>query len=175
MEVSLQDQLFIPPPYCCGPLARIWGYCKEVDSTNKTFASTYTKWSSNYRKVVEVTLQHKAIYDGLESEHWWVLKNNFYTVRSLQLPPLYFATVRAVAYIKYTGTCISEAKISLHAETSDSSVQDLLLSTTVSIMSKGVHIDADGHFQYYDSNDAQTLESPAPVFSSGPRRPPPGF
>ncbi|KAL7860655.1 hypothetical protein AOLI_G00170040 [Acnodon oligacanthus] len=29
--------------------------------------------------LVEVKLQHKSLYNGLESEHWWVLSNSFIT------------------------------------------------------------------------------------------------
>ncbi|KAL6461617.1 hypothetical protein MHYP_G00297610 [Metynnis hypsauchen] len=109
---------------------------REVDRTDKLFASTYKKWSSDGRKLVEVTLQHKAVYNGLESEHWWVLTNEFYHVRSLQLPPQYFARARAVAFIKLIGTYIREAKVYLQTESSESSVQDVLLNTQVSVTFK---------------------------------------
>ncbi|KAL6461616.1 hypothetical protein MHYP_G00297710 [Metynnis hypsauchen] len=147
---------------------------REVDRTDKLFASTYKKWSSDGRKLVEVTLQHKAVYNGLQSEHWWVLTNEFYHVRSLQLPPQYFARARAVAFIKLIGTYIREAKVYLQTESSESSVQDVLLNTQVSVTFKGVSIDKEGRFRCHDSSDTQTLETPF-VFPSTPRGPPPGF
>ncbi|XP_072542970.1 uncharacterized protein [Salminus brasiliensis] len=147
---------------------------REVDRGNRTFSSTYSKWSSDYRKLVEVKLQHKAIYNGLESEHWWLLINDFYHVRSLELPPQHFATTRAVAYIRCTGPFIVEAKIYLRAETTESSVQDVFLKTMVAITSKGVSVDEDGRWRCHDSSDSQTLEAPF-VMSGRPRGPPPGF
>ena len=33
-----------------------------------------------FLQLVEVKLQHKALYNGLESEHWWVLSNRCYSV-----------------------------------------------------------------------------------------------
>ncbi|KAL6456583.1 hypothetical protein MHYP_G00351270, partial [Metynnis hypsauchen] len=171
---NLEELPFVPPS-SCGPLARIWQYCTEVDRANKSFASTYTKWTSDDKKLVEVKLQHKAVYSGLESEHWWVLTNDFYHVRSQQLPPLYFARAIAVAYIKNIGRDISEAKIYLRTETTESSVQDDLLQTTMCRTFKEVSVDKDGRFRCHDSSDAQTLETPAPSVFSSPRRPPPGF
>ncbi|KAL6474800.1 hypothetical protein MHYP_G00158400 [Metynnis hypsauchen] len=143
---NLEELPFVPPS-SCGPLARIWQYCREVDRANKSFASTYTKWTSDDRKLVEVKLQHKAVYSGLESEHWWVLTNDFYHVRSQQLPPLYFARAIAVAYIKNIGRGISEAKIYLRTETTESSVQDDLLQTTMCRTFKEVSVDQDGRFR----------------------------
>ncbi|KAL6482884.1 hypothetical protein MHYP_G00077560 [Metynnis hypsauchen] len=171
---NLEELPFVPPS-SCGPLARLWQYCREVDRANKSFASTYTKWTSDDRKLVEVKLQHKAVYSGLESEHWWVLTNDFYHVRSQQLPPLYFARAIAVAYIKNIGRDISEAKIYLRTEATESSVQDDLLQTTMCRTFKEVSVDKDGRFRCHDSSDAQTLETPAPSAFSSPRRPPPGF
>ncbi|XP_072539122.1 uncharacterized protein [Salminus brasiliensis] len=148
--------------------------CGEVDRANRTFASTYSKWSSDYRKLVEVKLQHKASYSGLESEHWWVLTNDFYLVRSLELPPQHFATTSAVACIRCIGSFISEAKFFLRTESTDSSVQEVFLKTMVAIMFQGASVDVDGRWRCHDSNDSQTLEAPF-VMSSKPRGPPPGF
>ncbi|KAL6482733.1 hypothetical protein MHYP_G00076050 [Metynnis hypsauchen] len=85
-----------------------------------------------------------------------------------------FACARAVACIKLIGTNISEAKIYLQAEASESSVQDVLLNTEVFVTFKGVSIDMEGRFRCHDSCDAQTLETPL-MFPSTPRGPPPGF
>ncbi|XP_066526330.1 uncharacterized protein [Hoplias malabaricus] len=176
-EVSMQNCQTLPfsLPGISGPLARIKQRCQDLDRANRIFAFTYSRWCSDYRKLVEVKLEHQAIYRGLETEHWWVLSNKFYLVDALELPPRYFAHVRAVACIKRTGTCISEAKIYLRSESSDSSVQNTLLQTNVSITFKGVSIDEDGRFRAHESNDAQTLETPALSMFSRPRGPPPGF
>ncbi|KAL7860684.1 hypothetical protein AOLI_G00170330 [Acnodon oligacanthus] len=73
-----QELPFIPPTLC-GALARIWGFCQGLDRTDKNFACTYENWCSDGLKLVEVKLQHKSLYNGLESEHWWVLSNSFIT------------------------------------------------------------------------------------------------
>ncbi|KAI4904785.1 hypothetical protein NFI96_002041 [Prochilodus magdalenae] len=50
-----------------------------------------------FPQLVEVKLQHKALYNGLESEHWWVLSNSCYSVFGKELPPQYSGCAYAVA------------------------------------------------------------------------------
>ncbi|KAL6484947.1 hypothetical protein MHYP_G00069920 [Metynnis hypsauchen] len=166
-EITGQSWRQLPfiPPVSSGPLARSW-HCRDLDRENKVFVYTFSRWCSDYRKLVEVKLHYKAIYRRLESEHWWVLSNDFYHVHSLELPPHYFATVSTVACIK--------AKFYLRSESSKSSMQDVLLQTEMSRTFSIVTMDSSGCFQVHDSSHAQVVETPAPVFSR-PRGPPPGF
>ncbi|XP_017549057.2 uncharacterized protein LOC108425131 [Pygocentrus nattereri] len=170
-----QEVPFIPPTLC-GPLARIQELRQELDRNDKFFAYTYENWCSDGLKLVEVKLQHKSLYNGLESEHWWVLNNNFYNVSTQELPPQYFACASAVACIKRIGASISEVKVYLRTESSHTSVQNVTLQTRVSRVNKCVFIDSDGHFWSHESSNTHILETPAPfVCPARPRGPPPGF
>ncbi|KAL6482871.1 hypothetical protein MHYP_G00077430 [Metynnis hypsauchen] len=185
---SMEQRIGSGTSFHLSPSQRTWRNCHSfhlllVDHLQES-GSTAERWTGQTSrlhphipsgKLVEVKLQHKAVYSGLESEHWWVLTNDFYHVRSQQLPPLYFARAIAVAYIKNIGRDISEAKVYLRTETTESSVQDDLLQTTMCRTFKEVSVDKDGRFRCHDSSDAQTLETPAPFAFSSPRRPPPGF
>ncbi|KAL6476712.1 hypothetical protein MHYP_G00152110 [Metynnis hypsauchen] len=169
-----QELPFIPPTLC-GALARIWEFCQGLDRTDKNFACTYENWCSDGLKLVEVKLQHKSLYNGLESEHWWVLSNNFYNLSTLELPPQYFACASAVACIKRIGS-IREVKVYLRTESSQTSVQNIMLQTRVSRTNKCVFIDSDGHFWSHGSSHTHILETLAPsVCPTRPRGPPPGF
>ncbi|KAL6476742.1 hypothetical protein MHYP_G00152410 [Metynnis hypsauchen] len=110
-------------------------FCQGLDRTDKNFAYTYENWCSDGLKLVEVKLQHKSLYNGLESEHWWVLSNNFYNLSTLELPPQYFACASAVACIKRIGS-IREVKVYLRTESSQTSVQNIMLQTRVSRTNK---------------------------------------
>ncbi|KAL7850293.1 hypothetical protein SRHO_G00196420 [Serrasalmus rhombeus] len=130
-----RQELPFTPPTLCGALARIW-FCQGLDRTDKNFAYTCENWCSDGLKLVEVKLQHKSLYNGLESEHWWVLSNNFYNLSTLELPPQYFACASAVACIKRIGASIREVKVHLRTESSQTSVQNIMLQTRVSRTNK---------------------------------------
>ncbi|KAL6455797.1 hypothetical protein MHYP_G00356480 [Metynnis hypsauchen] len=173
---EIWQELPFVPPTLCGPLARIWEFCQGLDRTEKNFAYTYENWCSDGLKLVEVKLQHKSLYNRLESEHWWVLSNNFYNLSTQELPPQYFACASAVACIKRIGASIGEVKVYLRTESSHTSVQNITLQTRVSRRMKCVLFDSDGHFWSHESSHTHILETPAPsVYPMRPRGPPPGF
>ncbi|XP_035392273.1 uncharacterized protein LOC118242961 isoform X2 [Electrophorus electricus] len=99
---------------------------QALHNANRMFAYTFSQMFSADTKMVEVKLQHKSIYSGLESEHWWVLSNAFYHVCA-ELTLQNFANVNAVACIKRRGTGITEATFYLCAESTESSVQNIFL------------------------------------------------
>ncbi|XP_037400804.1 uncharacterized protein LOC119265150 [Pygocentrus nattereri] len=170
-----RQELPFTPPTLCGALARIW-FCQGLDRTDKNFAYTCENCCSDGLKLVEVKLQYKSLYNGLESEHWWVVSNTFYNLSTLELPPQYFACASAVACIKRIGASIREVKVYLRTESSQTSVQNIMLQTRVSRTKKCVFIDSDGHFWSHGSSQTHILETPAPsVCPTRPRGPPPGF
>ncbi|XP_076879086.1 uncharacterized protein LOC143527673 isoform X2 [Brachyhypopomus gauderio] len=133
---------------------------------HRMFAFTFSKMISSATQVVEVKLQHKSIYCGLESEHWWVLNNEFYWIDA-ELTLHHFASASAVACIKRRGTSITEANIYLRTCSTTTSVQNIFLQTQVSTWFKGVSIGSDDIFRSSESSHTQTLETPNPaVFST---------
>ncbi|XP_076841207.1 uncharacterized protein LOC143485601 [Brachyhypopomus gauderio] len=153
-----------------------------LDRAHRMFAFTFSRMGSSATQVVEVKLQHKSIYSGLESEHWWVLNNDFYWIGA-ELTLHHFASASAVACIKLRGSSITDATIYLRTCSTTTSVQNIFLQTVVSTWFKGVSIGSDDIFRSSESSHTQTLETPNPaVFSSSPspprappQRPPPGF
>ncbi|XP_066525795.1 uncharacterized protein [Hoplias malabaricus] len=129
-------------------------------------------------KQVEVTMQHKSVYRGLESEHWWVLTNDFYHLfpEDSQLPPMHFATVKAVAYIKCVGRQISVLTANLSTESTITSVtRSQFLQMKVSKTYRGVTTE-DGCFRSSESSSTHILETPVvPQLAPRPLGPPPGF
>ncbi|KAK1784401.1 hypothetical protein P4O66_013946, partial [Electrophorus voltai] len=99
---------------------------QALHNANRMFTYTLSQMFSADTKMVEVKLQHKSIYSGLESEHWWVLSNAFYHVCA-ELTLQNFASVNAVACIKRRGTGITGATFYLCAESTESSVQNIFL------------------------------------------------
>ncbi|XP_072551943.1 uncharacterized protein [Salminus brasiliensis] len=160
----------------CGPL---FTYRKDVQRASQTYALTFTQQFSNGEKQVEVTLQQKSVYSGLESVHWWVLTNqcfNLFPVET-QLPPQHFGTVKVVAFIKRVGhqVCVVEVQI-----TTESSITSLLrtqtLQTKASSTFKGVVIGEGGCFRSSESSNTNFLETQMiPQPPARPLGPPPGF
>ncbi|KAL6472599.1 hypothetical protein MHYP_G00187870 [Metynnis hypsauchen] len=176
-EVSVLSwqQAVLIPPLSCGALVRFEQPCQALHRANRMFAYTFSQPRFDSTKLVELKLQHKTICEGLESEHWWVLSNEFYHLFP-ELPPQYFATVAAVACIKRIGTSISEASVYLRTESVETSLQNVTLQTKVSKTLKMVSIGSDGCCRSHQSSNTRILETPAPfTVSSKPRGPPPGF
>ncbi|XP_037395468.1 uncharacterized protein LOC119263634 isoform X1 [Pygocentrus nattereri] len=176
-EVSVLSwqQVVLIPPLSCGLLARIVQHCRALHRANRMFAYTFTQPLFDSTKLVELKLQHKTIFEGLESERWWVLSNEFYHLFP-ELPPQHFASVTAVACIKHFGTLISEASIYLRTESVETSLQNVTLQTKVLKTLKLISIGSDGCFRSHQSSNTRILETPAPfMVSSKPRGPPPGF
>ncbi|XP_066503362.1 uncharacterized protein [Hoplias malabaricus] len=173
-------------PDAQGPSSRLWiiprltlkKSCGYVLRVHRMQATTISQSFSNGEKQVEVTMQHKSVYRGLESEHWWVLTNDFYHLfpEDSQLPPMYFATVKAVAYIKCAGHQISVLTANLSTESNITSVTcSQFLQTKVSKTYRGVTIE-DGCFRSSESSSTHILETPVvPQLASRPLGPPPGF
>ncbi|KAI4887765.1 hypothetical protein NFI96_032840, partial [Prochilodus magdalenae] len=128
---------------------------QDLDQTDKSFAWTYENQFSNSQKLVEVKLQHKALYNGLESEHWWVLSDRCYSMFGKE----YSGCAYAVASIKRFGTSIREAKVYLHTESAITSVQNITLQTKVCKTNKWVFIDSDGHFWSHESSNTHSVDS----------------
>ncbi|XP_066504166.1 uncharacterized protein [Hoplias malabaricus] len=176
----------LPAPDAQGPSSRLWiiprltlkESCGYVQRVHRMQATTITQSFSNGEKQVEVTMQHKSVYRGLESEHWWVLTNDFYHLfpEDSQLPPMFFATVKAVTYIKCVGHQISVLTANLSTESSITSVtHSQFLQTKVSKTYRGVAIE-DGCFRSSESSSTHILETPVvPQLPSRPLGPPPGF
>ncbi|XP_037395743.1 uncharacterized protein LOC119263672 [Pygocentrus nattereri] len=176
-EVSVLSwqQAVLIPPLSCGALVRFEQHCQALDRANRMFAYTFSQPRFDSTKLVELKLQHRTICEGLESEHWWVLSNEFYHLFA-ELPPQHFATVAAVACIKRFGTSISEATFYLRTESVETSLQNVTLQTKVGKTLKMVSIGSDGCFRTHHSSNTRILETPAPyMVSSKPRGPPPGF
>ncbi|KAI4887976.1 hypothetical protein NFI96_029477, partial [Prochilodus magdalenae] len=107
-----------------------------------------------FLQLVEVKLQHKALYNGLESEHWWVLSDRCYSMFGKE----YSGCAYAVACIQRFGTSIREAKVYLH-ESAITSVQNITLQTKVCKTNKWVFIDSDGHFWSHESSNTHSVDS----------------
>ncbi|KAL6479135.1 hypothetical protein MHYP_G00125680 [Metynnis hypsauchen] len=73
-EVSVLSwwQVVLILPLYCGILQ----HCQALHKANRIFAYTFSQLRFDSAKLVE--LQPKTICEGLESEHWWVLSNEFY-------------------------------------------------------------------------------------------------
>ncbi|KAL7846807.1 hypothetical protein SRHO_G00217870 [Serrasalmus rhombeus] len=176
-EVSVLSwqQAVLIPPLSCVALVRFEQPCQALHRANRMFAYTFSQPRFDSTKLVELKLQHKTICEGLESEHWWVLSNEFYHLFP-ELPPQHFGTVAAVACIKRIGTSISEASIYLRTESVETSLQNVTLQTKVSKTLRMVSIGSDGCCRSHQSSNTRILETPAPfTVSRKPRGPPPGF
>ncbi|KAL6479273.1 hypothetical protein MHYP_G00127060 [Metynnis hypsauchen] len=174
-EVFSWQQAVLIPPLSCGALVRFKQHCQALDRANRMFAYTFSQPRFDSTKLVELKLQHRTVCEGLESEHWWVLSNDFYHLFP-ELPPQHFATVAAVACIKRFGTSISEASCYLRTESVETSLQNVTLQTKVWKTLKMVSIGSDGCFRTHQSSNTRILETPSPfLVSSKPRGPPPGF
>ncbi|KAL7851272.1 hypothetical protein AOLI_G00216280 [Acnodon oligacanthus] len=148
-------------PLSGGALARIEQRSRALHRANRRFAYTFSQQRFDSTKLVELKLQHKTICEGLESEHWWVLSNEFFHLFP-ELPPQHFATVAAVACIKRFGTSISEVSIYLRTESVETSLQNITLQTKVWKTLKMVSIDSDGCCRTHQSSSTRILETPAP-------------
>ncbi|KAL6479341.1 hypothetical protein MHYP_G00127740 [Metynnis hypsauchen] len=176
-EVSVLSwqQAVLLPPLSCGALVRFEQHCQALDRANRMFAYTFSQPRFDSTKLVELKLQHRTVCEGLESEHWWVLSNEFYHLFP-ELPPQHFASVAAVACIKRFGASISEASSYLRTESVETSLQNVTLQTKVSKTLRMVSICSDGCFRTHQSSNTRILETPSPfLVSSKPRGPPPGF
>ncbi|XP_066524940.1 uncharacterized protein [Hoplias malabaricus] len=186
LPVADQSYEDLIAPDAQGPSSRLWiiprltlkESCGYVLRVHRMQATTISRSFSNGEKQVEVTMQHKSVYRGLESEHWWVLTNDFYHLfpEDSQLPPMHFATVKAVAYIKCVGRQISVLTANLSTESTITSVtRSQFLQTKVSKTYRGVTTE-DGCFRSSESSSTHILETPVvPQLAPRPLGPPPGF
>ncbi|XP_066525813.1 uncharacterized protein [Hoplias malabaricus] len=108
------------------------------------------------------------------SSRLWIIPR--LTLKDSQLPPMHFATVKAVAYIKCVGRQISVLTANLSTESTITSVtRSQFLQTKVSKTYRGVTTE-DGCFRSSESSSTHILETPVvPQLAPRPLGPPPGF
>ncbi|KAL7842400.1 hypothetical protein SRHO_G00240890 [Serrasalmus rhombeus] len=105
-------------PLSGGALVRFEQLCHALHRANRRFAHTFSQQHFDSTKLVELKLQHKTICEGLESEHWWVLSNEFFHLFP-ELPPHHFATVAAVACIKMQVSVYSDEPLEVYISDRD--------------------------------------------------------